>query len=233
MNPATRTIILDSADRVSGTPEHAILDLGRNIHAERVSLEHFSISNSFYNITDHTNTFSIDASDVTIANGKYDLSELVIAVNDQMPANKTIAHNDITNKITFADGTATNFVLVFPNYETGDLYGFDHTATFSGAASYSSTRPINLEEQEIYVATNIVQGNDSVTSNSNVRTPDFVIPVDVNKNEILFYSAGSDFQQFRRSAVSSFRTANVMLLDRYRRPLNHCGNWTMVFGLHD
>jgi len=176
-------------------------------HIQLMSAE---IAYSFYNISDSLENNELLINDagssftITIANGSYDIDELVDAINSNSDFSSrfTLAFDEITLKVTFT--ALKNDLNIFwtqsnINRELGFRTDRPNDENLSTNDTVVSTGVVNLASvHSIFVKSNIGQGNVISTRAGNSTTLQ-KISVDTNSSGIIYM----DSRDFRQRTIST------------------------------
>lgn len=200
----TTHIYISSQDRESGSASNFRVNLSNSPVAKcNISLVHAQIPNTYYNIDSTNNAIQFGVSLYTINPGIYTLQDLLTAVAN-LTEDFTLSFNDITQRITITN-TVGNFDLNL-NIDNS-IYkklGFAK-ANFTGSASYTGTAIPKIYESSLFICINGIPSNCITSRKDFIKNSTFIIPNNVNKNEICSFYAHSQFY----------------LKPKYSGPLNH------------
>lgn len=220
-------ILVNSINRDNKTDiaSRATIQLKNAIKAECAELSYFSMPNTWYNITSYNNTFLFDGGTITIPAGSYDLNQLLAQVQSLLTGS-TIAYNDVLNlvNITFAGAHTLDF-SVSPAYL---LLGFLPQA-YSSATSFTSSNPPKIYTSILFIKTNL--GSNMVSEKGNHST--FIVPVNVNKGELLQFYNRSQFSIRPKVNNNDLYTLNIVLVDEFEQPLQGCGDFVALIAVYE
>jgi hypothetical protein len=216
-------IYLNSAQRQNKTDSaaRAQIRLNRNIEATCAELSYFSMPNTWYNVTTYNNTFRVSGNLITIPPGSYDLNQLLTETQSLLPPDSTILYNDVLNRIEI-NFTASR-VIDFTTSAAYILFGY-LPQIYPTATSVISSHPPKIYSSVILVQTNL---GSSIVSQDGFFSS-FVVPVNVNKGELLQFYNRSQFVIRPRVNNTQIRAIDIVLLDEFEQPLQGCGDFVCV-----
>lgn len=153
-------LVVDSKDRISGTPNKFVAKFLNISHVEKIALEKIVIPFTWYQITAFNNAIRFNDGtqrDIVIPVGVYSPSTLVTAIKTAMDGSPSslvfsVQFNDTKKKITISEtGGPTVFSLQFniPN-SAGPILGYSNN-DFTGSASYTASNILNLSYNNSFV----------------------------------------------------------------------------------
>ena len=228
-------IFLDSSDNVNGDGSHNNVTFNLNGFkvGSRIELLHMSVPNTFYNVTTSNNAFEVSdptPRTVTIAEGSYSLASLVTAIQTALGGTYSVAYDAITGRITISDGSA--FDMDFSvNNSMWETIGFDQNATYTGATSYTGSFVPILQANELFVEMDGL-GSGYYLSNKYYQFPTFVIPLDQNRDEIVFFNANTHYPQVVQcGGCTVLNEIRVRLKGRNNELMKNVGNWNIILAV--
>lgn len=194
-NYTYQQIVLNSDDVASGNRfqfNQAIDD------SEFFQLKAAIIPFTYYVFTSPNYTScTINGTTVTWAAGNYTASEWISVVVAQL-TNITITYSAITNKLTFVHGLGTTITITFSATEKAyELLGMNAGTNTNGTASFTTPKTVNFSGPNfLYLRSNTlgsIFNNSSMFYSASTRldrnTSNIIamIPINVNRNDIVFY----------------------------------------------
>lgn len=210
----------------SSSPSNATVQLNKAIKADCAELSFFSMPNTWYNVTSYNNTFLLDAATITIPAGCYDLNQLLAEVLSLLPAGTTIAYNDVLNavNITFLAAHTLDFTVSNSYILLGYL-----PQAYGAALSFTSTNPPKIYTTILLVKTNL--GSNMVSDKGYHSS--FIVPVNVNKGELLQFYNRSQFSIRPKVNNKDIKTIDIVLMDEHEQLLQGCGDFAAVIAVYE
>lgn len=205
------------------SPATSSIKLNRGIEAGLAELSFFSMPNTWYNITSKNNTFILDAGTITLDAGCYDLTQLLTEIQSLLPAGTTVLYNDVLNKVQITFTSA--HILDFSQGNFWKVIGFLPQAYPSGTVFVSSYPP------KIYTSMLILKTNMAANIMSHVGNATFVIPVNVNKGELLQFYNRSQFASRPKVNNNNLYRLDLVLCDENENVLEGCGDYTALIAI--
>ena len=234
MNKPTN-LIISSLDRdifaVSQSTSNFSVNITSNItNAEKMCLVSALIPFTFYNIiSNYNNSFIINGNTITLPEGNYNLNELAAVIQSNVQglggtlATFQVQYNNITSKAIFSN---TNpFIVDFTNKLIANILGFDQVL-YSSTTSLNGIYPIFISPLSIFM--HIDCGSGMATTSKNRNNTTFVIPINTNKNEYIYFSDKTHFLQESKVQRQLTNSINIQLTDSNGIQLKGLGEWFMI-----
>lgn len=215
INSQTRTNPLVS-------PANCSIHINKAIDAGIAELSFFSMPNTWYNITSDNNTLLMDTEPFSITPGCYDLNQLLTELQSVL-VGSTIAYNDVLNLINISFGVA--HVLDFSQGNMWRVLGFQPRA-YASATSFTSSYPPKIYTNILIMKTNLAT---NMVSNKGHAT--FIIPVNVNKGELLQFYSRSQFASRPKVNNNNIKAIDIVLCDEFENPLQGCGDFVAIIAI--
>lgn len=235
-------LFVSSSDRLKTTETSSNFSVTLNHpieHKQCISLCHFSVLNTIYNVTTSNNAISVFRSsttyNATIPVGAYTAEDLMSALKTALDGNGsgltyTVSYDNKTFKVTISAGSA--FVLLFGtgSNQINSVLGFPSIDT-SSATSHTSTYAIDLHSPVLFLKIREL-GTQYNASNINDRMT-FVIPVQVNSGEMITFNDNSYFEQKRDIHNRVISQLHLEIVDKNNQPVDFNGSeTTFIFSLN-
>ena len=203
-------------------------------HAIAVSLLDAEIPFSFYQVNSKNNVLSGTIGDstfsFTISAGNYNVEELIAVLNQEFTSASltcVLTYSAITNAITF---TSTGNALALNSTSTAlGLVGFSADKTLSGTSTLVSTQGVNLFPiRNLYIKLQ----NLNIRNRYNKSTSKVIakIPIDVDRNGVVFYTAHSNISSYILDPLID--TIELILCDELERELDfNSMSYSLCLGL--
>jgi len=245
---SNKILYIKSVDRSEGSPSQFSLELNQFFICnkfKKVSLVSCQIPNLIYNINSYNQYITLYENLtnklVTLTVGNYNINDLVSHLKTQLDSASggfntfTVSNNTNTAKITITAGN--NFQLLFSTGNTSNPYRLLGFTSSDGkdaidttlSTSTTSTVPVNLVYTNyIGISIDILRQKNIFQKNNNMFN--FIIPIDVNFNEMIIYETNKDFSQYNQFNVNidDFKILNIQLFDSNNRILNLNNEFEMV-----
>jgi len=225
--------LINSQDRdlySNQSPSNFNINLPTSIkNASNLVLVSALIPYTFYNITSNNNTFTIDSNLITISPGNYNLNEVGAAIQTQVQALGgtysafVVGFNNITSQGYFQNGTA--FAVNFTNSNIANLLGFNQQS-YSSTTFLNSQFPINIQTLNILIHIDICSSVSTTSSSAPSAT--FVIPVNVNKAEYIYFNSFTQFQAIAKTNSSIINSLQIRVTDFQGNVLQGLGEWYCI-----
>lgn len=209
------------------------------------ALKQATIPKTFYNITAGRNTIeildSVNTKTIVVPPGNYDmatlLSTITALINAASPDTFTFAYDTITGRIT-ATSTFANFAIN-PNALGVESLVIDYLGWNLNTAYVSSTgsltAPNAADISGLKVVFIEIQELQRFSQNTSNAFHNFIVPVNGQFGDVIFYSDNSNFHQFFNiigSEQSSLSLFTVRLVDQYGIPIDLNGReWEFTLQL--
>lgn len=231
-------VVINSINREStSTLTNAIFNLSkvyRNVKAVRFN--HFSIPNTFSNVTSSNNSIqyvdNTGTHNITLTVGHYDITDLLAQLKSKMdtasaPTTYTVAVSSITNKITFTPSVGTLAFNFATQPASAKLLGFAQTnqvagASQTGAYIYSLINPDHLLIKMLPLTAKI---------NYNGVGAHLCVPVDTAWGDLIIWNEGSYWvTEIDLLVPTDIRQLSVQIIDQSNTEVNTNGqdDWMMV-----
>ena len=226
---AYKYLVINSIDRISGTPSSFTLQLAYGVMFSFAELISFRIPNTFYNITSNNNSILIGSTMYALTPGCYNLNELFNALVNLVPSFQSIAYDDVVGKTTITANSSIS--LSFPVGYLNRILGFPDNYSSTGT-SFISTNPPFLASYQMFIEIDKLSSN-FITSNKNYRSPTFVIDNNANKNDMIIYSQNSQYDQqiLRQDNQTMLHELNIRLVDAFGQLIQQSPEWTLTLKL--
>lgn len=134
-------VIINSKDRISGTPSNFRYELTKNkLNVKSFRINKVTVPFSWYN--QPRQTFTVNTILFTLPEGSYSIYSLISALHSEVQGtfpNFTITYNADTNKVSIHDTIALTIVF---NGRLGQQLGFENS--IGPSVSLTSTNTVNL-----------------------------------------------------------------------------------------
>lgn len=221
-------VYINSLNRTNKTSlaSNATIQLNKAIKAECAELSFFAMPNTWYNVTSYNNTFKLDASTITIPAGCYDLNQLLTQIQSLLPPSTSIAYNDVLNlvNITYTSAHTMDFSISNAYILLGFL-----PQVYPSATSFTSSNPPKIYTSILLIRTNL--GSNMVSDKGYHSS--FIVPVNVNKGELLQFYNRSQFSIRPKVNNNDIKTIDIILYDEYEQPLQGCGDFTAIIAIYE
>jgi hypothetical protein len=190
-----------------------------------ITIGNITVQNSFFD-GEIVATFSLGENTITIPPGSYDLNQLLTQIQSLLPNGSQIQYNDVLNLI--------NITLPGPNsldFSIGDIHillGF-LPQEYSVNTNFTSSFPPKIYSSVLLVKTNL--GSNMVSDKGYTTT--FIVPVNVNKSELLQFYNRSQFSIRPKVMNNDIKAIDIVLYDEYERPLIGCGDFVAIIAVND
>ena len=153
---AYKYLVINSIDRISGTPSSFTLQLAYGVMFSFAELISFRIPNTFYNITSNNNSILIGSTMYALTPGCYNLNELFNALVNLVPSFQSIAYDDVVGKTTITANSSIS--LSFPVGYLNRILGFPDNYSSTGT-SFISTNPPFLASYQMFIEIDKLSSN--------------------------------------------------------------------------
>lgn len=219
INSINRSNTLDPKNQVK-------IKLNQAIDASCAELSFFQMPNTWYNVTENNNTFSHGEDTITVPPGSYDLNQLLTQVQSLLPSGTVILYNDVLNLINITLPAPQS--LGFGSSDFHILLGF-LPQTYAVNTSFTSSYPPKIYSSVILVKTNL--GSNMVSDKG--YTSSFIVPVNVNKSELLQFYNRSQFSIRPKVNNNAIHVIEIILFDEYEHPLIGCGDFVAIIAVNE
>ena len=161
----------------------------------RISLSSAEIPHTWYNLSDELNSVSIwvdGAASLSLAEGNYDIYELVAAITADATFKYSAAYNAITGKVTLTNTNATGYTINFTQADSLGLskaLGFDADVEVGAGGSTTGTNVVNLNTlRSLFIYSSLSIANVITTEQNGFEPILDQIPVKTRPFEILHYT---------------------------------------------
>lgn len=180
---------------------------------------------SFYNINSYNNKIKIGSNVYTIAQGNYNINDLITAINAQINTALlvSVAYNSITNKATITNNGGTSQVIILSSSPLLWVLGFEKEYTITLTTLTSSVAPncVNLLNiPRIFIRSSEINvGNYSDETESNDVLA--VIPNTACVNGVIHYT---NFNGVKHLVdLQNLSNFSIIITDDERRELEFNG----------
>lgn len=228
----THHLYLSSIDREDSNsdPANCRITISKALSPKCISLSFAMVPCTWYNITSRNNQFEVDATTYTVPPGCYTLSDLMQAIADLLVAfHVSVSYDDTASRMIIA--TTDPFININFNVSNSiaSKIGFKKIL-YSDAQSYTSSFVPKLYENSIFISINNIQSGCITSQNKNIQNSTFIVPVNVNKSEILQFYQHSQFNLTPKvhDTVNYF---DVRFYDDSGYLLENLGEWSLMLQL--
>lgn len=239
MTANLKYLLIKSDNRVSGSRSNFLYNIGYPVSATNIKLIYHQIPNSWYNFINEQ--INIDGNIITL-NGSYGITDLVAAIDAQLPGTYTVSFSNITQRITIAN--TVNFTMnltAIPKIAARLGY---LAQNYTGANSYTASRPPDLRRYE-YLHLTINQlgsycqdkisaylDSDAALDNQPFQST-FIIPVNSNIGGMNVFQEQSNYYQATIPDNYRLNTLNITLTGDDNKLLTdlEIEDWSMILEL--
>lgn len=186
-------VIVNSKDRISGTPSNFRYELTKNkLNVKSFRINKVTVPFSWYN--QPRQTFTVNTILFTLAEGSYSIYSLISALHSEVQGtfpNFTITYNADKNKVSINDTIALTIVF---NGRLGQQLGFENS--IGPSVSLTSTNTVNLaltsniyiysQSLSTYMTSFFQKKQDNIIQNIPVAVNTFNYVVWQNQMETMF-----------------------------------------------
>src|ERR1700678_4581039 len=91
-----QSIVIDSRQSLNQTPADCQFNYSNTFSGNRVKLASLVMPNTFYTVLEGQNTFTCNSTTITVPPGCYNSTNLMTAINAQLPSDVTVAVDSVT-----------------------------------------------------------------------------------------------------------------------------------------
>lgn len=221
-------VYINSLDRTNkDAPSSRVsITLNTAIKAKCAELSFFSMPNTWYNVTSANNQFYLNENLITIPQGCYDLQQLLTQVQSLLPPGSAVLYNDVLNLINITLVTAASLDFSVGNCHI--LLGYK-PELYPVATSHISFKPPKIYSSVLLVKTNLAS---NMVSNKGYHSS-FIVPVNVNKSELLQFYNRSQFSIRPKVNQNDIYSIDIVLYDEYENELVGCGDFTAIIAVYE
>ena len=228
----THHLYLQSIDRegAGSDPANCRITLGKSLKPQCIALSYAFIPATWYNITSRNNQFAVPPTTYTVPPGCYTLADIMQAIADLLVAhNVTVVFDDTPNRMTIS--TTNPFINIDFSVANsiGRTLGFQNVL-YSDEQSYTSSFVPKLYSNSIFISINGINSGCITSQNKNIQNSTFIVPANVNKNEICQFYKHSQFnlQPRVRDTINFF---DIRFFDEDGFQLINLADWSLMLEL--
>lgn len=235
-------LYISSNDRIRQTETSSNFTVHLNHPIENkhsISLSHFSVLNTMYNVTSLNNRISVHYSGndyhAMITEGAYNISTLTSALKTALDNNGstvtyTVTYDSTTFKLTISGDSAFSLLFGSESNQINQLLGFPAEDT-SSSTSHVGSYAVDLHSPILFIRINQL-GTQYNASNRNDRMT-FVVPVQVNSGDAIIYNEKISFDQKRDLHGRALSELHIQIVDKNNKVIDlHGAEVTMIFTLN-
>lgn len=226
--------LIRSADRNdfwNSTPSKFSVNLSKPLKGTRAVISFLQMPATYYNITSTNNKIKADIG--AVANTVYSLTPGNYTLNDLMTALQTlltplgvpvISFDNIANLMTIANNV--NFSLDF-NFDNSlsVVLGFSPLLSYSNLLSFTGQKVPKLFDSSIYIGTNFAT---HIQTTSKLKNVSFVIPHNVNKNEVIQFYSSTQFALYPKIKDEILGNLEFTAFNEKGELLQGLGEWQIM-----
>jgi hypothetical protein len=217
---------LDSRERTQGDPYNALLELSYPIrNPKRIHLLSLELPYSHYNVRSPYNTITINGVTRTIAEGEYDVDELISAVTNAFDLDYTFTLSSSTSKVTLSCVSSAIITTKSP-WCVAQMLGFTNNQLGTEIIASNS---VNCGF-DLYL--NMLITNLPTNTQSRIPTT-FRVPLSSSQGSLSFLWANNSFHQyFDLDGETNLTHMRIVFQDRFGNIVNNNGcDWSGLLGI--